>query len=164
MLNDYCQNSRGPSYIRLTGVPGSPLVYENDYNYKFGTPHEINKGKNILMLATGSIVGQTKIALERLNEIGVNPSLYNVHTLKNKCEHILNLIKEYKFIITIEEHSIIGGLASIISEAIAQNNCKAKLFPIALPNSFGPTGEYQYLLDYHGLTGDKIFMAIKEIL
>ena len=76
----------------------------------------------------------------------------------------MNLIKEYKIIITIEEHSIIGGLASIVSEAIAQNNCKAKLFPIALPNSFGPTGEYQYLLDYHGLTGDKIFTAIKEIL
>ena len=130
MLNDYCQNSRGPSYIRLTGVPGSPLVYENDYNYKFGTPHEINKGKNILMLATGSIVGQTKIALERLNEFGINPSLYNVHTLKNKCEYILNLIKQYKFIITIEEHSIIGGLASIISEAIAQNNCKASYFQL----------------------------------
>ena len=164
VLNDYCYNSRGPSYIRLTGVPGSPIVYENDYNYKFGIPYEINKGKNILILATGSIVGQTKIALEKLQEFGVNPSLYNIHTLRNKCEYILNLIKKYKIIITVEEHSIIGGLASIVSEVIAQNNFRGKLFPIALPNSFGPTGEYRYLLDHHGLTGDKIFTAIKEIL
>ena len=117
-----------------------------------------------MILATGSIVGQTKIALEKLQDFGVNPSLYNIHTLRNKCEYILNLIKKYKIIITVEEHSIIGGLASIVSELIAQNNCRAKLFPIALPNSFGPTGEYRYLLDHHGLTGDKIFTAIKEIL
>ena len=164
ILDDYCHNSRGPSYIRLTGIPGSPLVYEDDYNYTFGIPSEINNGDDILILATGSVVGQVKIALEKLKQTGVNPSLYNVHTLRNKCEHILSLITQYKIIVTVEEHSIIGGLTSIISEAIAQNNCKAKLFPLALPNSFGPTGEYQYLLDHHGLTGDKIFLSIKEFL
>ena len=79
------------------------------------------------------------------------------------CEYILKLINHYEIIVTIEEHSIIGGLASIVSEALAQNNCKAKLVPLALPNSFGPTGDYQFLLDHHGLTGDKIFLSIKGI-
>ena len=164
VINDYCHHSRGPSYIRLTGVPGSPLVYENNYNYNFGIPAEINKGADILILATGSVVGQAKIALEKMNEAGHYPSLYNIHTLRNKCEHILNLINSYEIVVTIEEHSIIGGLASMVSEAIAQNNCKAQLLPLALPNSFGPTGEYQYLLDHHGLTGDKIFQMLKKIL
>ena len=72
-----------------------------------------------------------------------------------------NYIKANSFILLVCTNSIETFIGYIFA---MKNNCRAKLFPIALPNSFGPTGEYQYLLDYHGLTGDKIFMAIKEIL
>ena len=70
----------------------------------------------------------------------------------------------FKKIITVEEHSEIGGLGSIISEKISKNGLKATLKTISLPDNFGPTGNYKYLIDYHGLTGEKIAKQILKSL
>ena len=76
ILNDYTENNRGPSYIRLTGIPGSPQAYEENYNYEFGKPVKINEGNKISILATGSMVGQCRIALNKLKELDINLNLY----------------------------------------------------------------------------------------
>ena len=165
ILYDYTFNERGPSYIRLTGVPGSPQAYDDDYDYKFGEPVLMNKGSDIKVIATGSMVGQCKIAINKFKEQGINLTLYNIHTLQNNNnKYLLDILKTSDLIISAEEHSIIGGLGSLISEYIAQNGIKVKFKPMALPNSFGPTGEYNYLLEHHGLTGEQIFLNIKKIL
>ena len=163
-LNDYTFNDRGPSYIRLTGVPGSPLTYTEDYLYEFGKPVQIIKGNKVSVIASGSMVGQCKLALNKLKEKDIHLSLYNYHTLQNYSQDLLDIVSSSDFLISVEEHSIIGGLGSLISETIAQNNCKTKFKSLALPNSFGPTGEYAYLLDYHGLSSEKIFLSINSIL
>ena len=79
-------------------------------------------------------------------------------------EKIVNLLQKFEKIITIEEHSIVGGLGSIIAEKIAKNSIKCHLLTIGLPDSFGPTGSYNYLIDYHGLSGQKIAKKIKKFL
>ena len=84
--------------------------------------------------------------------------------MRNGCNHLLEVINSSDLIISVEEHSIIGGFGSLLSETIAQNNCKIKFKPLALPNSFGPTGEYNYLLDHHGLSSEKIYSSISNIL
>ena len=76
---------------------------------------------------------------------------------------LILLDNRFKKIVTIEEHSIFGGLYSIIAEKIATNCSNTNLFPIALPDAFGPTGTYNYLLDYHGLTSEKIAKKILKI-
>ena len=164
ILNDYSENNYGPSYIRLTGIPGSPLVYKNDYNYKLGEPVTLKKGKDVLMLATGSMVAQALVAEKILSENGINAEIVNIHTLKPVSEKINEKLSLFKSVVTIEEHSIVGGLHSIIAEKIASNFSAINLLPIALPDKFGPTGTYGYLLDHHGLLGEKIAINILNFL
>jgi transketolase len=164
ILNDYVSNNRGPSYIRLTGIPGSPFVYEKDYKYKFNKYVNLKKGKDLLILATGSIVSQALIASNLLMNSKIEPTLVNLNTLKPIDKNIYKLIKSFKNIVTIEEHSIIGGLSSIISEIISKNKLNPKLLNIALPDNFDKSGSYNYLLDYHGLTGVKIAKRVVKFL
>tara|TARA_X000001036_G_C20687290_1_gene808112 strand:- start:1812 stop:2795 length:984 start_codon:yes stop_codon:yes gene_type:complete len=164
ILNDYASNNRGPSYIRLTGIPGSPFVYKKDYKYKFNKYVNIKKGKDLLILATGSIVSQALIASNLLMNKKIEPTLVNLNTLKPIDKNIYKLIKSFKNIVTIEEHSIIGGLSSIISEIISKNKLNPKLLNIALPDNFDKSGSYNYLLDYHGLTGVKIAKRVVKFL
>ncbi len=156
ILYDYAFNDFGPSYIRLTSIPGYPAVYEKDYKYKFGEPVTLKEGKDILIISTGSMVSQSIIASKILSEKNIDAEVINVHTLKPFNKKIFEKLNRFNHVVTVEEHSIIGGLASIVSEKIATNCLNTLLTSIALPDSFGPTGTYNYLLDFHGLTGEKI--------
>lgn len=164
ILNDYISNNRGPSYIRLTGAPGYPMVYERDYDYKFGEPVTLRKGKDLLILSTGSMVAQSIAAEKFLAEKEIGAEIINVHTLKPLSEKVIQRLSHFKYIVTVEEHSLIGGLHSIIAEKIAYHSTGSNLFPIALPDKFGPTGTYNYLLEHHGLVGKKISEKIFNYL
>ncbi len=160
ILSDYCEKDHGPSYIRLTGIPGFKNVYEKNYNYVFGKPIIIKPGKDIIIFANGTMVAESLEAANILSNKGINVELVNVHTLKPLDNLILKKIKSFKNIITVEEHTSIGGLGSAISEIIAKNSISTNFLPISLPDKFGPTGTYKFLLDYHGLTGPKIAKKI----
>jgi transketolase len=169
ILHEYSSKNIGPSYTRLTGVPGSPLVYDKNYNFVFGEYSILENGSDLLILATGSIVSQAIIASKILSKKNIKCQIVNVHTLKPLSKKIGPLLAKFKKIVTIEEHSIIGGLGSIIAEKIVFCSYNSHLLNIALPDCFGPTGTYNYLLDFHGLTGPKIakkiikFLKVKKI-
>ena len=167
VLDDYAFNDRGPSYIRLTGIPGSKNVYDKNYAYKFGKNITITKGKDILILSYGSILGQVKLSVDALKKMNINAELINIVSLKPIDESVISLFKKYKKIITIEEHTSVGGLGSIMAEKILKNDIKSRLFSISLPDKFGPTGTYDYLLKHHGLDSysitKKIIKLVKKI-
>ena len=163
-LYDYSFNSRGPSYIRLTGIPGSPHVYKKNYSYKIGEPVTLTEGKKLLILSTGSITARALNAVESLNKKNISIKLLNIHSLRPMSNKVLNEIKKFKKIITIEEHSKIGGLFSIISEMLSTHDFKKKIYPMALPPKFGPTGNYEYLLNFHNLNEKKIKNQILKFL
>jgi len=166
VLDDYAFNDRGPSYIRLTGIPGSKNVYDKNYGYKFGKNTTITKGNDILILCHGSILGQIKLSVKALKKINISAELINVVSLKPIDESVISLIKKFKKIITIEEHTSVGGLGSIMAEKILKNGIKTELLSISLPDKFGPTGTYDYLLKYHGLDSNtltkKLIKLVKE--
>ena len=160
VLNDYTTNERGPSYIRLSGVPGSKYIYESNYNYKFGKNITITKGKDVLVLAYGSILGEVKLSLNTLARSNISAEVINVVSLKPIDNRLINSLRKFKKIITIEEHTSIGGLSTIIAEKIQKNKIKTELSSISLPDKFGPTGKYDYLLKYHGLDSKNIAKKI----
>jgi transketolase len=164
VLDDYAFNDRGPSYIRLTGIPGSKNIYDKNYRYKFGKNITINKGNDILILCHGSILGQVKLSVKALKKINISAELINIVSLKPIDEGILNLLRKYKKIITIEEHTSVGGLGSIMAEKILKSQIKTELLSISLPDKFGPTGTYDYLLKYHGLDSDSITKKIIKLV
>lgn len=162
-LYDCSFNDRGPTYIRLTGVPGSKMVYEKNYNYKFGRIVEITSGKKILILSTGSITGEALKAVIELNSQGYDIKMININSIKPLDKRLINICKKFKKIITIEEHLNIGGLFSSISELITKNNINSSIFSLSLGDKFGPNGKYEYLLDFHGLNSYKIKKFISKI-
>ena len=160
ILNDYASNERGPSYIRLTGVPGSKYIYENNYDYKFGKNITIAKGQDILILTYGSILGEVKSSLKILKKVNISAEIINIVSIKPIDKSLINSLKKFKKIITIEEHTSIGGLSSIVAEQILHNKIKTTMSSISLPDKFGPTGKYEYLLKYYGLDGENIAKKI----
>tara|TARA_Y100000816_G_C26059456_1_gene556193 strand:- start:176 stop:1141 length:966 start_codon:yes stop_codon:yes gene_type:complete len=160
VLNDYAFNDRGPSYIRLTGVPGSVNVYEKNYKYRFGKNITLSKGSDVLILSHGSILGQIKLSLNILKKSKISAELVNIVSLKPIDESIIKLLTKYKKIITFEEHTSVGGLGSIIAEKILKYKINSQLYSFSLPDKFGPTAKYDHLLKYHGLDASGITKKI----
>ena len=160
VVEDCSSIDRGPTYIRLTGVPGSKIVYEKDYSYKFIDFKTVKEGNDLLILSYGSILGEVIDAARMLENKNINAQIVNVKILKPFNEKILKLINQFKYLAIIEEHSSIGGLKSIISENLLDKNKNVKILALNLSDKFGPTGSYKYLLDYHNLSSEKIYQKI----
>ena len=163
VLEDYTNNSRGPSYIRLSGLPGSKSLYQKNFNYKFGKSVTITKGYDLLILSYGSLLGEIKSSVDNLKK-NFSIELINIPTIKPFDNNIIKRLRAFNKIITIEEHSAIGGLSSIISEKIAKNRIKTNFLSISLPDKFGPTGDYNFLLKYHRLNSENISKRILKFL
>ena len=104
------------------------------------------------------------MSVEALKKMNISAGLVNVVSLKPIDESIITLFKKYKKIVTIEEHTSVGGLGSIMTEKILKNGIKSRLFSISLPDKFGPTGTYDYLLKYHGLDSENITKKIIKLV
>lgn len=164
-LFDVSFHERGPCYIRLTGVPGSPITYEKNYKYDYNMPNLIFKGKDCLVLSYGSVLGEIKEASKYLKEKNITFSMVNIQTLKPFNKKIIkNYINKFKYIIIIEEHTKVGGLWSIITENYINEFNNKKFLNISLPDKFGPTGSYNYLLNYHGLNAKRISERIEKFV
>jgi transketolase len=142
----------GPCYIRLTGEPGQPAVYHEEYVFEPGKIHQLRQGDSIALLATGSMVAQSLSAADALARDSIDVAVFNVHTLRPLDQHGLDAIgRAFSIIFTVEEHSLIGGLGSAVSEHFSSRKVQPLVCKVGLPHEFGPTGKYGYLLSRHGL-------------
>jgi len=155
----------GPMYIRLTGAVGNPPVYTEEYDFEIGKSITLRKGSDITIFATGSMVYEALEAAKVLDSLGISSRVVNMHTLKPCDYNAIDLaISSSKAIITVEEHSIIGGLGSIVAEYKAKfTNSPAQLI-LGLPDKFGKTAEYRFLLEKYRLVGEKIAADIQNFL
>ena len=155
----------GPVYLRLGRQPVQE-VFNEDYKFDFGKPQQLREGTDAVIFSTGCILPEVLKAQNQLEKNGFSASVVNVHTLKPvSSSHILNLVKNKERVITVEDHSIIGGLGSMMAEILCENEPK-KLLRIGLmdefPESGPPAGLYEkYGLDADGIT-TKILGAIQN--
>ncbi|MCR4664201.1 MAG: transketolase [Paludibacteraceae bacterium] len=136
-----------PVYIRLWGKTGTPIVYQSDYDYELGKAIRLREGKDIQLVATGSMVVQALEAAALLAEDGIEADVINMHTVKPLDASLLDKSKP---VFAIEEHSVIGGLGD------ALNDIGVHARKIGIADSFGVVGKYGYLLEQNNLTGEKI--------
>ena len=155
----------GPMFIRLTGAVGNPTVYTEEYDFEIGKSITLRKGSDIAIFATGSMVYESLEAAKILDNSGISATVVNAHTLKPfDYSEIDKAISSSKIIVTVEEHSTIGGLGSIVAEYKAKfTNSPAQLI-LGLPDKFGKTAEYRFLLEKYRLVGDKIAIDIQKFL
>ena len=154
-------NYTGPVYIRMTGEPSMPRVYEEEFPFEIGRANQLREGDDILIIATGSMVYSALKAADALSEKNIEANVVDMHTLKPIDTSVLS--NKYKMVVTVEEHSIIGGLASIINSEIVKMGYKGKVINIALPDDFLVAGTYKYMLEKYGLTAEAIAERILDV-
>jgi len=145
-----------PMYIRLTGETNNPIVYQSDYEFEIGKAIELKKGSDVAIIACGSMVYQSLKAAEILQANGIDASVYNMHTIKPLDTSVIDRSLKCKHIVTVEEHSVIGGLGSAVAEYKSTLKSAPPQIKIGLPDSYEKAGTYEFLLDKHGLTAQKI--------
>ena len=148
----------GPVFLRL-GRAGEPVVHNHQVRWELGKAITVNEGSDITLISTGAMLKTTVDAAAELSEKGVNARVLSMHTLKPiDKKAILDAAHETGGILTIEEHSCIGGLGGAVAEIIAEEAEKKVCFKrVALPSEFTKhVGDQDYLRGIYGLTIDGI--------
>ncbi len=150
----------GPVYIRLNRM-ATPVIYEENSGFEIGKAVEFGDGTKATVFATGDMVHQALIAKEKLEKEGIDIRVVDVHSIKPIDEQVIvKAAKETDLLISIEDHNIIGGLGTAISEVLIEKYPK-KLIKLGMKDCFGKSGKAEELLKYYGLTSENIIEIIK---
>ena len=153
----------GPMYIRL-GRSAVPTIFEEDYNFEIGKGVVLRDGNDATIIACGIMVNEALIAADMLKEENINARVINMSTIKPiDTDLIIKAAKETKAIVTAEEHSIIGGLGSAVSEVVSESN-PIIVKKVGMNDCFGESGTPSELLEKYGLTAKNIVEKVKEAL
>ena len=153
----------GPMYVRL-GRSAVPTIFGEDYNFEIGKGVVLRDGNDVTIIACGIMVNEALIAADILKEENINARVINMSTIKPiDTELIIKAAKETKAIVTAEEHSIIGGLGSAVSEVVSEN-CPIIVKKVGINDCFGESGTPAELLEKYGLTAKHIVEKVKEAM
>ncbi|WP_042345333.1 transketolase family protein [Bacillus massiliigorillae] len=151
----------GPAYVRLGRLAVEAVNNKEDYKFEIGKGIVLEKGQDITLIATGFMVQQALKASEMLKAEGINVTVVNMPTIKPiDKDLIVELAKESKLIVTCEEHNIIGGLGSAVSEVVCQNH-PTKVAMVGINDTFGESGKPLELVEKYGLTPERIIEVVK---
>ena len=144
-----------PVYVRLARM-ATPIIYDESQNFEIGKAIQIGDGTAGTVFATGVTVSEALKAKERLEEIGINIRVVDMFTIKPiDRELIIKCAKETNKLISIEDHSTIGGLGSAISEVLT-DEYPTKLIRLGINDTFGKSGKAEELMKYFRITSDDI--------
>lgn len=151
----------GPVYLRLCRLD-TPVIYEKNQEFEIGKAVQIGNGTDATVFATGVVVSEAIKAKEELEKQGINIRVVDIHTIKPiDRETIIKCAKETKKLISIEDHNIIGGIGTAISEVLIEEY-PCKLIKIGIKDEFGRSGNAMELLEYYGLTAEQIIENVKN--
>ena len=152
---------KGPVYVRLARL-ATPIIYEENQKFEIGKAIQIGEGTDGTVFATGVTVAEAIKAQEELKLQGINIRVVDVHTIKPiDRDMIIKCAKETKKLVSVEDHSVIGGLGSAISEVLTEEY-PVKLERMGMLDTFGKSGKAEELMEYFGLTSKAIMKQFKE--
>lgn len=155
---------KGPVYMRFSRL--ATPVFNNPETYKFeiGKAITMREGKDVAIIAAGLPVASAMEAAEKLAAEGIEARIIDMHTIKPLDEEaVLRAAKEIGKIVTVEEHSIIGGLGSAVAEVLAEQ-CPAKLKRVGIYDRYTESGPAEALIHHYGLDGEGVYNAVKAFL
>lgn len=158
---------KGPVYMRFGGAVNIPMVYKDDYEFKIGRAYPMRMGERVLIVSTGTtIVAEAMKAAEIINnERGFMPAVVNFPTIKPlDCGYLRSAVGQYEMVVTIEEHSIYGGLGSAVAECLAEFGQGLKVKIIGVPDRVPEMGSRPFMLERCGLTAAPIARKIIETM
>lgn len=152
----------GPVYLRF-GRLAVPVINDRpDYKFELGKGVVLREGKDVTIVATGLCVSSALEAAEKLAADGIDAKIINIHTIKPLDEElIIAAAKETGKVVTVEEHSVIGGLGSAVCDALAEK-CPVPVKKIGVQDVFGESGPAVALLAKYKLDGEGVYEQVKE--
>lgn len=158
-------NLAGPCYLRLGGN-NNPLVYENSQRPMLGKISCLQPEGKVAIIANGELLLNGKKAMELLKKEGITCRLYSIHTLKPiDHEAIEKIAQECNCIVTLEEHNLINGIGTAITEILFSCNYRGQFQKLGIPDEYAKElGDKNWLRDKYGLSHEKIVFEIKKLL
>ncbi|MFR0943338.1 MAG: transketolase family protein [Clostridia bacterium] len=152
----------GSVYLRF-GRLAVPVINDRpDYKFELGKGVVLREGKDVTIVATGLCVSSALEAAEKLAADGIDAKIINIHTIKPLDEElIVAAAKETGKVVTVEEHSVIGGLGSAVCDALAET-CPVPVKKIGVQDVFGESGPAAALLAKYKLDGEGVYEQVKE--
>lgn len=153
----------GPMYIRLSR-PKTPIINDENYTFKIGKGHILRAGKDLTIFACGIMVAIALDAAEALAKKGIEAQVVNLSTIKPLDKQlIVDCASKTGAVVTVEEHSILGGLGGAVAEVLVEN-CVVPMVRVGLKDVFGESGKPDELLVKYGLTAEAIEKAARAVL
>lgn len=154
----------GPCYVRLGRLAVSVINDNSDYKFEIGKGVTLTKGNDVTIIATGMMVELALEAKEELAKDGIDARIINIHTIKPiDKELLIDAAKETGAIVTVEEHSIIGGLGSAVAEVVTEEY-PVPVLKVGIKDTFGESGKPNELLKAYGLTTEAIVEHSKKAI
>lgn len=157
----YAAENYGPMYIR---IPRTNVcdIFDDNYKFEFGKAKIISEGSDAAVITNGETLAETILACELLKQQGYSIRIVHAPVVKPLDDvTIIESAEKTGFVITVENHSIIGGLGSAVCELLSEY-APVKVKRIGVNDRFGQSGKWDFLLDYYGLSADKLAKSIKE--
>mgnify|MGYP000224681929 FL=1 len=157
----YAAENYGPMYIR---IPRTNVcdIFDDNYKFEFGKAKIISEGSDAAVITNGETLAETILAGELLKQQGYSIRIVHAPVVKPLDDvTIIESAEKTGFVITVENHSIIGGLGSAVCELLSEY-APVKVKRIGVNDRFGQSGKWDFLLDYYGLSADKLAKSIKE--
>ena len=153
----------GPVYLRF-GRAAVPVINTGaDYKFEIGKGVKLRDGKDVTIVATGICVDSAMKAAEKLAADGIEADVINIHTIKPLDKDIvLESAKKTGKVVTVEEHSVIGGLGSAVCDAVCEEY-PVKVTKIGMQDKFGESGSAGALVAKYGLDGDGVYNTVKGL-
>ena len=151
----------GPVYLRF-GRLATPVINDKaTYEFKLGKGITLKEGKDVTIIATGLMVNESLEAAKLLTEDGIDAEVINIHTIKPLDEElVIKSALKTKKVVTVEEHSVIGGLGSAVCDCLSES-APTKVLKIGVNDTFGESGPALKLLEKYGLTAKSIYEKVK---
>lgn len=154
---------KGPVYLRF-GRLAVPVIHSEDYHFEIGKGEVIREGKEVAIIATGLCVSEALEAANKLMDKGIDATVVNIHTIKPIDKAlILEIAKKSKYLFTVEEHSVIGGLGSAVADVLCEEY-PMKLTRIGIQDVFGESGPAVELLHKYGLDAEGIMERVEQVV
>ena len=156
-------NYVGPVYMRF-GRLAIPVINDNpDYRFEIGKGITMKEGKDLTIIATGLCVGESLEAAKKLAADGIDAEVINIHTIKPiDAELVVKSAQKTGMVVTVEEHSVIGGLGSAVCEVLSEQ-LPTKVKRIGVYDRFGESGPAKELIQRYGLDAEGIYKQIRQL-
>lgn len=151
-----------PVYIRLIEGKNLPVIYGEEFEYSIGKANILMDGTDVAILANGTMVSQALGAAQLLQEKGISCKLVDFHTVKPLDKEMLDTLVGCELIVTVEEHSVIGGLGSAVAEYLVQKKERPRQIILGIQDFYPHFSEYKEVLEECGLTAPQIAAKIMD--